>query len=202
MLYWTLLIIMLEFFYYSPLGITFSERYFMFTITSEQDLYYKGIAVFILFICVLIIIVGIILVHEFPYKIAKRRGHPQQDAIRCMAIMGLILIPLWFFAMIWAYMRGKTFGAPIKNANINLTEIIVDDDSILIDKEKLLKSIKQKTKPITKSKSTGNTTHSKKQKTAQRTNISEDTDSPPSTPATRQDNSTTNKNDSTSTNLN
>jgi hypothetical protein len=124
----------------------------MLTITSEQDLLYKGVALFILFFCVLIIIVGIILIHELPYKIAKRRGHSQQDAIRCMAIMGLFIIPLWFFAIIWAYMKGKTFGAPIENANVNLTEIVVDDDSILIDKEKLLNNIKRRMEPIAKTK--------------------------------------------------
>ena len=124
----------------------------MFTITPEQDLIYKGTAIFILLLCVLIIIVGIILIHELPYKIARRRGHPQQDAIRCMAIMGLFLIPLWFCAIIWAYMRGKTFGAPIQNTNVNLTEVIVDDDSILIDKEKLLENIKERMQPIAKPK--------------------------------------------------
>jgi hypothetical protein len=130
---------------------------YMLTITSEQDLLYKGVALFVLFLCVLIIIVGIILIHELPYKIAKRRGHNQQDAIRCMAIMGLFIIPLWFFAIIWAYMKGKTFGAPIENANVNLTEIVVDDDSILIDKEKLISNIKQRIKPIAREKTENKT---------------------------------------------
>jgi len=124
----------------------------MFTITPEQNLFCNGVAISILLLCVFIIIIGIILIHELPYKIAKRREHPQQDAIRCMAILGLFLIPLWFASMIWAYMRGKTFGAPIKNANVNLTEIIIDDESILVDKEKLLSNIKRRMEPITRTK--------------------------------------------------
>ena len=127
----------------------------MFPLTPGQDLLYKGLALFILLLCVIIIIVGIILVHDIPYKIAKKRKHPQQDAIRCMAIMGLFLIPLWFFAMIWAYMRGKTFGSPIKNASIqHLTEIIVNDDIAPVEKKTYLAKIKQKVKKTPTLKST------------------------------------------------
>jgi hypothetical protein len=85
--------------------------------TPFQNTLYLGISMFILLLSVAIIVVGIILIHELPYRIAKRRGHPQQDAIRCMAIMGLILLPLWLFAMIWAYMCSGVsyFGGTLDN---------------------------------------------------------------------------------------
>ena len=85
--------------------------------TAYQNMLYKGIAMFMLFLSVAIIVAGIILIHELPYKIAKRRGHPQQDAIRCRAVMGLILFPLWLLAMVWAYMRSGVsyFGGKYKN---------------------------------------------------------------------------------------
>ncbi len=122
----------------------------MFTITSEQDLFYKGAAIFILLLCIVIIVVGIILIHELPYNIAKKRNHPQKDAIRCMSIMGLFLIPLWFFAMIWAYMKNKSFGAAsVKNTNIELAEIIVDGNSFVVDKNELLKIAKNNNTPLT-----------------------------------------------------
>jgi hypothetical protein len=70
-----------------------------------HDILYKVFALFILFLSTAIIVIGIITIHELPYNIAKKRNHTQQDAIRCMSIMGLVLFPLWLLAMIWAYMR-------------------------------------------------------------------------------------------------
>ena len=89
--------------------------------TPSQNTMYLGIAMFILFLSVAIIVIGIILIHELPYRIAKRRYHPQQDAIRCMAIMGLILFPLWLLAMVWAYMRSGVsyFASSIDDSDIN-----------------------------------------------------------------------------------
>ena len=106
--------------------------------TPHQDILYKGIAMFILFLSVAIIVVGIILAHELPYKIAKRRGHPQQDAIRCMAVMGLLLFPLWLLAMVWAYMRSGVsyFGGK----HVNDDESSTDDAESDIDLEDESKS--------------------------------------------------------------
>jgi hypothetical protein len=85
--------------------------------TPLQNTIYLGISLFILLLSVAIIVLGIILIHELPYKIARKRNHPQQDAIRCMAIMGLVLIPLWLLAMVWAYMRSgvSCFGGELDN---------------------------------------------------------------------------------------
>ena len=71
------------------------------------DLIYKIFALIIILLCVILVVVFIILVHTLPEKIAERRKHPQKDAIKCMGILGLIMIPLWFFAMIWAYTQIK-----------------------------------------------------------------------------------------------
>jgi len=94
--------------------------------TPFQNSMLLGGAMFILLLSVVIIVLGIILIHELPYRIARRRGHPQQDAIRCMAIMGLILIPLWLLAMIWAYMRSDVscFGGKSDKEKLLTDEII------------------------------------------------------------------------------
>ena len=54
---------------------------------------------------VLVIVVGIVKVHELPADIAARRGHPQVDAIRICSLLGLIIFPFWMFALLWAYMK-------------------------------------------------------------------------------------------------
>ena len=51
------------------------------------------------------IVVGIIKVHELPGEIAKRKGHPQAEAIRICSLLGLIVFPFWMFALIWAYIK-------------------------------------------------------------------------------------------------
>ena len=54
---------------------------------------------------VIVIVIGIIKVHELPGEIAKRKGHPQAEAIRICSLLGLIVFPFWMFALIWAYVR-------------------------------------------------------------------------------------------------
>lgn len=63
------------------------------------------ISVFILFACVVIIVVGIWKIHTLPGVIAKRRNHPQAEAIEITAYLGLIAFPLWMAALIWAYVK-------------------------------------------------------------------------------------------------
>jgi hypothetical protein len=59
----------------------------------------------IILFCVIVIVVGIISVHELPGKIARRRGHPQAEAIRICSLLGLVIFPFWMVALLWAYMR-------------------------------------------------------------------------------------------------
>lgn len=54
---------------------------------------------------VMVIVVGIIKVHELPGEIAKRKGHPQAEATRICSLPGLIVFPFWMFALVWAYVR-------------------------------------------------------------------------------------------------
>jgi hypothetical protein len=63
------------------------------------------IVLFFLFVILIIIVWGIVLLHSYPGKVAERRGHPQKSAIDAMSVMGLLIFPLWMFALIWAYMR-------------------------------------------------------------------------------------------------
>lgn len=51
----------------------------------------------------IILVWGILKIHTYPEKIAKQKNHPQTKAISVTAILGLLVFPLWMFALIWAY---------------------------------------------------------------------------------------------------
>jgi hypothetical protein len=63
---------------------------------------------------IVIIVVGIVKVHELPGNIAESRGHPQADAIRICALLGLIIFPFWMFALLWAYMKPVFKPLPVE----------------------------------------------------------------------------------------
>lgn len=86
-----------------------------------EDMLYKGFALFLILFSVVIIIVGIIKIHELPGIIAEKRKHPQTDAIKAASILGLILLPLWFFALIWAYTK-PVLRVSIDNEDENTKE--------------------------------------------------------------------------------
>ena len=42
---------------------------------------------------------------EWPWRIAKRRGHPNSDAIRVCGLIGLVFWPCLVVAFIWAFTK-------------------------------------------------------------------------------------------------
>lgn len=69
------------------------------------------IALAILIAVVLILFYGIIMIHDIPYEIAKKRNHPHQDAIHYAGWVSLftlhVLWPLlWVWATLWREDRG------------------------------------------------------------------------------------------------
>jgi predicted permease len=69
------------------------------------------VALFMILFSVIVIVLGIVKVHEYPGVVAKKRNHPQHDAIVVCSLMGLIIFPLWMFALLWAY--GGVIGVPL-----------------------------------------------------------------------------------------
>lgn len=65
----------------------------------------KILCLCLILLSVLVIVIGIIKIHELPGDIAKRRKHPQAEAIRICSLMGLIIFPFWMVALLWAYMK-------------------------------------------------------------------------------------------------
>lgn len=61
------------------------------------------IALGILVMAALILFYGIIVIHDIPYEIAKKRNHPHQDAIHYAGWVSLFTLHvLWPFLWIWA----------------------------------------------------------------------------------------------------
>jgi hypothetical protein len=70
-----------------------------------------GLLVFV----ALTIFYGVIMIHDIPYEIAKKRNHPQQDALHVAGWVSLFTLHvLWPFLWIWATLyredRGWGFG--------------------------------------------------------------------------------------------
>lgn len=73
-------------------------------------------ALFLLVFVALVLFYGIIAIHDIPYEIAQRRGHPHQDAIHVAGWVSLFTLHvLWPFLWIWATLyredRGWGFSA-------------------------------------------------------------------------------------------
>ena len=66
---------------------------------------------------VVVIVVGIIKVHELPGKIAETRGHPQAEAIRICSLLGLIIFPFWMVALLWAYIKPVLKPIPVDSSS-------------------------------------------------------------------------------------
>ena len=71
---------------------------------------------FLDYLSLIILIAGLTLVfyafiyiHDLPYKIAKKRHHPQEEAIHVACWLSLLTLhAMWPFIYIWACMHAKT----------------------------------------------------------------------------------------------
>ena len=69
----------------------------------------NAIALFLIFFATITIVLGIVMIHTYPGKVAKARNHPQVEAIEVTSLLGLIIFPLWMLALVWAY-SGAVIG--------------------------------------------------------------------------------------------
>ncbi|MCW8833388.1 MAG: DUF3302 domain-containing protein [Colwellia sp.] len=69
------------------------------------------VALGILVFAALTIFYGIIIIHDIPYEIAKKRNHPQQDALHVAGWVSLFTLHvLWPFLWIWATLYREDRG--------------------------------------------------------------------------------------------
>lgn len=63
------------------------------------------LALGLLIVMVTFMIYLVIYIHDIPYEIAKKRGHPHQDAIHVAGWVSLFLLhTIWPLLWIWAYL--------------------------------------------------------------------------------------------------
>jgi len=63
------------------------------------DYFALGLLIFV----VIVLFYGIIIIHDIPYEIAKKRNHPHQDALHVAGWVSLFTLHvLWPFLWIWA----------------------------------------------------------------------------------------------------
>lgn len=81
-------------------------------------------ALFLLFFVFITLFYGIIVIHDIPYEISKKRNHPHQDAIHVAGWVSLFTLHvLWPFLWIWATLfredRGWGFSGDVKNPPVS-----------------------------------------------------------------------------------
>ncbi|GIU20509.1 GTPase [Shewanella colwelliana] len=79
------------------------------------DYFALGVIVFV----AVFLFYGIIVIHDIPYEIAKKRNHPQQDALHVAGWVSLFTLhAIWPFLWIWATLyredRGWGFNQVVK----------------------------------------------------------------------------------------
>ena len=84
-------------------------------------------ALFLLFFVFITIFYGIIVIHDIPYEIAKKRNHPQQDALHVAGWISLFTLhTIWPFLWIWATLyredRGWGFQQAEQKSDLALKE--------------------------------------------------------------------------------
>jgi Protein of unknown function (DUF3302) len=68
-----------------------------------EDPFLNYFALGLLFFVVIVLVYGIIAIHDIPAQIAKKRHHPHEDAIHAAGWISLFMLHvLWPFLWIWA----------------------------------------------------------------------------------------------------
>lgn len=63
----------------------------------------EGAGMALMWSAVILVLIGLIVIAGFPGSTAKRRGHPSASAITLLGYLGLILLPCWIVAYVWAH---------------------------------------------------------------------------------------------------
>jgi len=94
------------------------------------------VALFLVFMVIIVLFYGIIVVHDIPYEIAVHRQHPHQDAIHVAGWISLFTLgAIWPFLWIWAtlYKPGVGWGmqqGPSSNMQKDIAELKADISSL------------------------------------------------------------------------
>ena len=70
------------------------------------------VALGLVFFVIVLVVYCIVVLHTLPGKIAKKKNHPQTEAIEICSLMGLIVFPFWMVSMVWANVRPPPMMMP------------------------------------------------------------------------------------------
>ncbi len=82
-------------------------------------------ALIVMAILLAVVIWLVVLLGSMPGNIAKKRGHPQTEAIQALGWIGIITLGIsWFIAIVWAYTNpvGNSSTDPALDARIKALE--------------------------------------------------------------------------------
>ncbi len=79
---------------------------------DDLDWLFNAVALIFWFMILAILIIAVVWLGSLPGSIARKRSHPQSDAVNVLGWLGLLFIPLWPLAMTWAFVRSASEGMP------------------------------------------------------------------------------------------
>jgi len=80
-------------------------------------------ALIVMGILIAVVIVAVVKLGPLPGNIAKKRGHPQADAINVLGWIGVVTLGLaWPFALVWAFTRTAEQQATYLSERVALLE--------------------------------------------------------------------------------
>ena len=96
----------------------------------------------IIFFVAIFIFYGVIAIHDIPYEIAKKRNHPQQDALHIAGWVSLFTLhAIWPFLWIWATLyredRGWGFQEVVEKEQLLESEVKGSTESVRKLEQKL-----------------------------------------------------------------
>ena len=96
---------------------------------------------------IIILVYGIVAIHDIPISIAKKRNHPHADAIEAAAWVSLFFLQaLWPFLWIWAFCYKPKEEAE-KVSEIQKLQAKIDDFNERLIAVETIKNAKNKHKP-------------------------------------------------------
>ena len=92
------------------------------------------VALFIIFMMILMVAAAIVIIGSIPGKIARKRNHPWPDAVNTASWIGLATGVFWPIALVWAFL-------PVPAKSAAQTEASGDDSGSKAELDDLRKRI-------------------------------------------------------------
>jgi magnesium-transporting ATPase (P-type) len=84
---------------------------------DQFDWFFDAAALLLLIVLLFVSIIAAISLGTLPGNIARKKNHPQAEAITVLGWMGLLFVVLWPIAFVWAFVRSNERSSMGKGAN-------------------------------------------------------------------------------------